>query len=444
MAHTEKTPGDMARLVWKILKDRSLDPPNTKVLAKIFEALFFTSLRTEELEPLRCSLTYLDPNNPDPDPPLTIPHDRWRYYTFGERIGLSVSNLAKLANAVDPNAASIAIYSDAKGKIFIWGVLDQFPVHRARFISYETDRGPEVPGLFNAVITGIGELSVWRKYDLLGRLKQSVLLTTYHDVLHFGPVSDRIAIHVAEFIQRVLKELEPNDGASRGVTAAFGFHWRAILCRLLVSIRNYRKGGAILIVPGADRTGLKLNYLVGYQRLSESLVGHVMTKILHDHNSRTIEKEYRATAGAVPFQLQEDASKYLNENNNCRAAIAGAIAMVASLTRVDGLVLLDEALNVRAFGVEILAEKDISRVFIANGATATIRQLRSRDPQNYGTRHRSMMRYVAQNAKSLGFVVSHDGDVRAVINLRGKVIMWENIQLHLTFDADALENKSRK
>src|SRR5579884_2791615 len=117
-------------------------------------------------------------------------------------------------------------------------MLDQFPVHRTRFINYETDSGPSIPGLFNAVITGIGELSVWRKYDLIGRLKQSSLLTTYHDVFNLGPVSKRIDEHVQKFIQVIVKA-SGTDGKSEETawfTTVLGFMWRATICRLLIAI----------------------------------------------------------------------------------------------------------------------------------------------------------------------------------------------------------------
>ena len=42
-----------------------------------------------------------------------------------------------------------------------------------------------------------------------------------------------------------------------------------------------------------------------------------------------------------------------------------------------------------------------------------------------------MMRYVAAVQPSVGFVVSQDGDVRAITKLEDKVVIWEDIRLQI-------------
>ena len=53
------------------------------------------------------------------------------------------------------------------------------------------------------------------------------------------------------------------------------------------------------------------------------------------------------------------------------------------------------------------------------------------DPAQYGTRHRSMMSYCAAVPGSVGFVISQDGNVRVVTQVRGRLVMWNNIKLQL-------------
>ena len=40
-----------------------------------------------------------------------------------------------------------------------------------------------------------------------------------------------------------------------------------------------------------------------------------------------------------------------------------------------------------------------------------------------------MLRYCAANPNSLGFIVSQDGDVRAVARDQENAILWDNIQI---------------
>jgi hypothetical protein len=44
-----------------------------------------------------------------------------------------------------------------------------------------------------------------------------------------------------------------------------------------------------------------------------------------------------------------------------------------------------------------------------------------------------MMRYCAQTPGSVGFVISQDGDVRAITLVKGRLVMWESIGIHNYF-----------
>lgn len=110
----------------------------------------------------------------------------------------------------------------------------------------------------------------------------------------------------------------------------------------------------------------------------------------------------------------------------------GTIWFISLLTRVDGLVLMTPNLDVQGFGVEIVVSEEPSDVFVADNRLATDERLRNVEYNHFGTRHRSMMRYCSQVPGSIGFVISQDGDVRAMTQVRNKLVVWENIKLQLT------------
>ena len=56
------------------------------------------------------------------------------------------------------------------------------------------------------------------------------------------------------------------------------------------------------------------------------------------------------------------------------------------------------------------------------------------DPQTFATRYRSMMRYCFANANSIGFVVSQDGEVRAMTRVKDTMLFWPNV----TLEGDAM------
>lgn len=50
------------------------------------------------------------------------------------------------------------------------------------------------------------------------------------------------------------------------------------------------------------------------------------------------------------------------------------------------------------------------------------------DPNDLGTRHQSMITFCGAVQDLVGFVVSKDGDVRAIMALGDGVVVWENIR----------------
>jgi hypothetical protein len=84
-------------------------------------------------------------------------------------------------------------------------------------------------------------------------------------------------------------------------------------------------------------------------------------------------------------------------------------------------------LEVCGFGVEITADAEPNMVIRALDPECGNREVI--DYAHYGTRHRSMMRYCHAIPGSIGFVISQDGDVRAMLSQGDGVVMWENLKI---------------
>jgi hypothetical protein len=165
---------NLARRIHEQLKGREKSPPTVDTLRELIETLFFASLRTEESEPIRCRIAFINRDDPDPNRPARIVADRWQPVPFKSEIPFSVSNLVKLAKAVDPWAATLAVWTN-NGALNIWGAVDQ-SVHYNAFVFRENNEGPEMPGMFQAVIEGTGEIAVYKRFVLLGALKKQTLV----------------------------------------------------------------------------------------------------------------------------------------------------------------------------------------------------------------------------------------------------------------------------
>jgi hypothetical protein len=427
-----KIPLDLARIVHTDLIRLRQEHPPLSVLSELFQTLYWASLKTEESQPVRCHIVYLNPDKPDPKPPRRIRKDRWICVPFGEQIPFTVPNLVKIARASDPRTSSFAVYRDKNNHLYIWGLVDQGNRYY-EYVNFDADGSFERPGSFQVSIVGIGHLIAYRGFERIAELAIDSLITQSYDVLRLGPIKAFLQPGMNRFVDSIADIVGPEVFQDRDHwRASFQDDWIATLCRLLLRIRNHRHGGALLITQDNSHQGLDLKYKVTYDRLRLA----VEHQALH-----TIQKTY---AEDIIYDLMEDQDLetipldlYIAESfeaddlKDSTSELDGCIWFVSLLSRVDGLVLMNPDLEVQGFGVEILESEPPARVLHATTATATPRSLRAVDYYRFGTRHRSMMRYCFHYPDSIGFIISQDGDVRAVTRVGGDLVMWENIRLQM-------------
>ncbi|MFN0256806.1 putative sensor domain DACNV-containing protein [Pedobacter ureilyticus] len=406
----------------------SLATPPITVLEDLFECLFYTSMKTEESELVKLSVTLIDPSDPDPSPPVKPVLERWSCVAFGQYIPLEVKNLAKLSKAADPSYTSLAVYYDDEGKLFVWGMIDQ-AMHYQSYLNYESDSGYEQPGLFQVFITDICTLDVMFDYELLATLKQSVLVPRYLDVLTIGPVS-KIIRKNADYIKTDIRNFLSNAYPSESFADWEGFVdtvWTQTFSRLLLKIQGYQHGGAILITN--DFADIDIKYSLLYDRLMLAMSGYVKQSINSFLTESSIEQRLSSgqhTITKKQYMRETMAFHALTEVAN---EIRGCLNFIASQSCVDGLVLFGVDMVARGFGGMIRSKKMPRKIFISGTATATLKSLTATDPRHFGTRHRSMISYCWNHPGSLGLVISQDGDIRVFSKIEDKLIMWENIKV---------------
>ena len=139
--------------------------------------------------------------------------------------------------------------------------------------------------------------------------------------------------------------------------------------------------------------------------------------------------EYIENDDNIPIDIYLDEDVSDTELNSIKSEIDGALWFISLLSRVDGLVLMNRNLVVRGFGVEIRSHTPPNRVYSCSTQIPKDSSLKELDYNRFGTRHRSMMRYCWNYSGTVGFVVSQDGDVRAITRCGNKLIIWDNIKL---------------
>jgi hypothetical protein len=201
---------------------------------------------------------------------------------------------------------------------------------------------------------------------------------------------------------------------------------------------SFTNGGTVDLSP---------KYTLNYPRIGEAL-REILYTTIRSHAAH-FNLEWRRLNGERQRSVKLHDKEFLS--NACRkdaeAALTGAVRFISSMAGVDGLVLASPDFTVIGFGVEITCKSAVPTVFFTDTPTAD--HLREMDSNHFGTRHRSMFRYISQHPGSLGFVVSQDGDVRAILHLHQQVVVFENMKLHALWDdefqemLDAMKSKKR-
>jgi len=432
-------PKNLAARVYAFLARGGARAPAPEVLDSLIQTLYFASLKTEEGEPVACRIAFADRRDPDPSPPQRVTRDRWQFFALERDLPCTVRNLVKLSKAVDPWSSTLAVDVDSAASLRIWGVIDQ-GVHHSTFVVQETEAGPRMPGLFQATIEGVGEVAAYKDHAFLGRLRQDVLVTREIGVLQQGPVRDKLLPAIREFQRRAQEAVGTTTYKERGHwDVSLEDEWISALCRVLIGIQRYGHGGAVLLTNSP--AAIEPRYAIKYPRLTEALDRLAVAQIRATSLRDLIRRDFGESASdeqehfmSSRLYLEEAVAR--NDLDESRCEITGAVRFLSSLGRVDGLVWLGQNLALNGFGVIIGAGRESDNVLRATNAVGTKTQWV--DLNNLGTRHRSMIRQCAKDPSSVGFVISQDGDVRAITSIGGSVLVWENIRLQRTENAKGI------
>ena len=424
-----QTTADLAKAVLEHFKQSQAILPDVQVLKTLFENLFYTSLHTEEGQPIVLHAILIDPDNPDPTPPGNIVKDRWSYIRLAVPLAFEPTSISKIAMASDPKSSSLAVYPDKENKLWIWGLIDQQNrVHK--FLTHEVESGAERPGIIEVSILGPGILSVSENYARIAELQVDKLIGTQPDVFSKGIIHTKLRIGINPFLNNVRAQVPPKIYMDRDHwDNSLTYYWIKAIQRLVIRISGFHHGGALLITPDKKLDGLSITYPIQYKRIYGALESLSVTQILATNASDNIDDIYEEKGSMIPYD------EYLEETVNnadtidAKNELDGALWFTSVLSRVDGLVVLSPKLDVLGFGAEITAKEQPDKVWVASDCDGN--KLTPFDWKQFGTRHRSMMRYCVSMPKSIGIVVSQDGAIRVMTMIDSKLVIWENPLLKL-------------
>jgi hypothetical protein len=422
------TPDNLAEYVFKELKISRITgkKPSEAILKELFNTLYYTSLETEEGQFITVTITLINPDKEIELEDEEEPIDNWQLYKFEKPIELTVKNLVKLSKAADQWSSSLAVYYDEIGDLYIHGMIDQ-AIHFQRFLVYERDQLTSHPGIIQVMINGIGTLNVMLEYQPIASLNKNTLVRQPRDVFKLGPVSEFLK-ECTSYRRSTLSnqlDLDPEDAA--GFSGLIFNYFVEAISRILLKIRNYHHGGAIVITK-SQISDLKIKYPIKYDRIQKAVL-HLVDAISKGAQLNERVNGFKKKGREMPISVLRDYKSNELDFKESYDELIGAIRFVSSLSCVDGTIVLSPHLDVVGFGAIITDKDSVPEIYLSKTSTIASSAVRM-NASHFGTRHQSMFSYCNKHPESVAFVVSQDGEIRAIKNVEGKIYMWDNIKVY--------------
>jgi hypothetical protein len=380
---------------------------------------------TEEGRPTVFRIAYIASDAPvsrrdrDELPPITK-------YPFRDPIPFTHGELRRLAPVADPRCVLIAV-EYAGERLQIHGLID-IGLALWEMARHERVSGFSSPEALVIMSSRPGELSISRGDRSVLRLRDGQIVKPAESVLRIGPVAEFFAPATDVFIRNAcqLSGIDQNPDEDDGLA----FAHLSFIESVLLYTAELKHGGTLLFVPEEfshedsrllGRASIK--YIMPSNRPRDALVSAMAARLTRNATEENLEGKKLVKGEA----LEQLAAEEWNQND-CEDAARDAARFIASLTSVDGAVVLTDTLRVLGFGAEVtIPFSGTDKVYIAQDADGTdVRESRFAE---FGTRHRSAFRFAASMEQAVAFVMSQDGGVKAVRQVGSKLLMWPYFQI---------------
>ncbi len=402
----------------------AVELPSKPVLDQFLDVCYHASMLTEEGRPTVFRITLLgsgapvSPRHGEELPPVTR-------YTFPRPIPFTEMELRRIAPVADPRRVLIAVEYAGEGataRLQIYGLVD-IGMALWEMARHERVMGHSSPEALVVSSTRPGELHISRGDRPVLRLRDGKIVSPTDSVLHGGPVAEFFAPAADVFIRNAcqIAEIDQDPDEDDGLRMAH----QTFVESLLLYTADLKHGGTLLFVPEEMThddprllSRVSIKYVLPSGRPRDALVSAMAARL--QHNAAYDRLQARRTLKGENLQEMEALG---NRQQECEDAVRDAARFIASLSAVDGAVVLTDTLRIIGFGAEVIA---------ASPATDTVHVAQTVEGDEsrpvpfteFGTRHRSAYRFAAGMDNSVAFVLSQDGGIKAVRQVGPRLLMW--------------------
>jgi DisA bacterial checkpoint controller nucleotide-binding len=396
--------------------------PEWAVLEQIISACYQASLLREEERPIMFRLILCAPEFL---PAYEGPPTGLQPLTFAKTRPFNEFELHRLTPAVDFSRMLVGVSLDQKNAPQIWGIINSGNRWLQEVLGGRKTC-PPLPSVPLIYVTGPGQISVGLGPKVIASLNGGQI--NYPSVDVFG------ARWLTESFASVRSEMRELHAAARARSKK---PWarldpefarmvaQQVVRRIISVIRNSRHGGMLVYLPPEMGPELEVpnRYLsIKYhfredeprQRFRTLMLRIINTsaKLLADPND---PEKVVGWEDYVTCQREEIA--VLDE------AIFDLAYFIASLSAIDGAVVLTKRSDLLGFGGFILGDIDEVQT-VAHALDNEGEVIEIEPSEGVGTRHRAAYRLCHEMHDAFAIVISQDGDVRLVKWHNGSVTYW--------------------
>ena len=402
--------------------------PAEKALGELLGVAYHTSLLKEEGRKLLFRILYFPKGKSKKS--MEARRRNSRLAEFSEDRELNVAELRRLAPAADSIRTMICVDYDADTGWRVWGLLDT-GANWWQFTKHESSSGTPPPNDLAVGSLGPGELTISSGGFVLLTMRNGAVYLPRGSVLESGPVSEHFESSRRQLYREVVTRLRVKKWDEEGHDNDYPKRFYDMcLSRILSGMRELGHGGTLIVVPDelsatdsrlTDRINIK--HPCNYDYIWDLMIRHLeihkkyydLYFPLWDSETQIDPKDYREVSIL-------DSNRTDNDEE-----LADCIRFIASLSSVDGALIITTRLRVLGFGAEVTAQSPtLKEIQLAIDTKAT--ESKNISIEAYGTRHRSAFRFCSTYEDSIAFIVSSDGGVRATKRIKSKVFLWPEVQ----------------
>ena len=398
--------------------------PPKAILDELLDVCFQASMLTEEGRPTVFRIAYLGSSSPvTPNQSELPPVTR---YALRDPVAFNEAELRRLAPVADPRSVLIAVEHSGE-RLQIYGLID-IGMALWEMARHERIMGHSSPEALIVSSSRPGELNISRGDRPVIRLRGGRIVAATDSVLRAGPVGDFFVTAVDNFIGNAcqLSDVEQDPADDDGLA----FAPLAFLESVLLYTADLRHGGTLLFVPEEMThedsrllSRVSIKYVLPSTRPRDALVSAMAARLRHNAEAEKLEGRK-----SVKGEKLEELAALADEQQGCEDAARDAARFIASLTAVDGAVVLTDTFRIIGFGAEVMASfSGTDKVHIAQDAEGT--ESKEAGFVEFGTRHRSAFRFAGSMESAVSFVMSQDGGIKAVRQVGARLVMWSYFKI---------------